>query len=294
MTWSRFLLALMAAVCTAQAFAAPATVATLDEIRKQTHYSMELTGWIDVDEAGAVSAHGLDQDVAKLPPAVVTLVAQAAAGWRFASNTVGASPATRRSPIRLRVEARRGSDGYITDQRIAGARFGEVPPEERVTFAKKPRGSTTYNDDAYRARASGDVYLVVRVGRDGKPMQVVAQQVNLTVVDTEAGMEKWRRILGDLGVRIAQRWRFTPPSVGPHASRPDWTIQIPVRFHLGDKAPPQLGQWDLFIPGPKHEIPWDTGNDVGIVSGGAGMPDEVDEVGSSLRLLTPLNRAPPS
>ena len=86
MAWSRFLLALMAAVCTAQAFAAPATVATLDEIRKQTHYGMELTGWIDVDEAGAVSAHGLDQDVAKLPPAVVTLVAQAASGWRFAST----------------------------------------------------------------------------------------------------------------------------------------------------------------------------------------------------------------
>ena len=50
MTWLKSALALMLAFI---GFAASA--ANLDEIRKQTHYRMDLTGWLDIDGAGVVT-----------------------------------------------------------------------------------------------------------------------------------------------------------------------------------------------------------------------------------------------
>ena len=281
MTWLKSALALMLGFI---GFAASA--ANLDEIRKQTRYSMDLTGWLDIDGAGMVTAHGLDQDVAKLPPSVVSRVAQAASGWRFATPTPGVAPAATRAPMRLRMEARRNAEGYIADLRIAGAGFGQVPPVERVTFAKAP---STRAIDGYRGGVSGNVHLVVRVGRDGKPMQVVAEQVNLTVVDSERGMARWRGVLANFGIRLARQWRFIRPTAGRFASRSDWTVRIPVRFFSEGRMPPELGQWDFYIPGPRQEIPWDTGNGDGVDVDRPAMANDIELLGSGLRLLTSLD-----
>jgi len=288
MTWLKFGSTLALVLSFSSAFAAPATVATLDEIRKQTHYTMGLTGWIDIDASGAVTAHRLDQHVATLPSSVVTAISRAVAGWRFAPHASGTAM---RAPMKLRLEAQRTSGGGISEPRIDAAQFGEVPPEERVTFAKQPGKRARYSSEMYYGGVSGGVHLAVRVGRDGKPMQVVAEQVNLTVVDSEAGMERWRRELGELGVRTAQRWRFIPPSSGPSASKSDWTMRVPVHFLAGGQQASGYGQWQLYIPGPKHEIPWDEASDPGIV-GDSASEDEVG--GSALRLLTPLDPAPAS
>ncbi|MUV15497.1 hypothetical protein [Noviluteimonas gilva] len=281
MTWLKLALALMLAFCVT-----PASAIDHEEIRKQAHYRMDLTGWIEVDQAGAVTAHGLDQDVAKLPPSVVTRVAQAASGWRFASRTSDEMPVAARVPMNLHIEARRAPDGHVSDLRIAGAQFGEAPREERVTYAKRPGTLHMNSIKAFRGGAGGTVHLVLRVGRDGKPMQVVAEQVNLTVFDSEPAMKRWRGELGERGVRVAQHWRFTPPTVGPSASNADWTVKIPARFLSPRERAPALGEWEIYVPGPKHEIPWDTGSEV-VTEGG------VDLVRSSLRLLTPLDMQAP-
>lgn len=288
MTWLKLALALTLAFCVA-----PASAVDRDKIRKQAHYGMDLTGWIEVDQAGAVTAHGLDQDVAKLPPSVVTRIAQAAPGWRFAPRTSGEMEATKRVPMNLHVKARRASDGYISDLRIAGAQFGEIPAEERVTFAKRPGKFFMNSIEAHRGGAGGMVHVVLRVGRDGKPMQVATEQVNLTVFDSEPAMKRWRGELAERGVRVAQHWRFTLPTAGASASKPDWTLRIPVRFLSAGQEAPRLGEWDIYIPGPRHEIPWKVDSDVEIVGAHAVLPGEGD-LGSVLRLLTPLDAQAPS
>jgi len=266
-------------------------------VRKHAEASMVVTGSIVVGPDGTVRTCTLDQPD-KLPAPVADLVRNNAAAWRFEPVVRDGAPITARAPMNVRVVATPEGDGKTFALRIAGATFGDGPSEEQPHY--KRRTAPSYPQDAVQARVAGTVYLLVRVGRDGTVEDAAAEQVNLTVVDNERGMRRWRKVLADASLKAARDWTFEPPVAGPHKDDGEWIVRVPVAFHLREWGRPDrsggYGVWEGYIPGPKETISWmqdyrlrhadsrDAGSD-------ALADDSLHLVGSGLRLTTPLDRS---
>ena len=265
-------------------------------VRKQAEASMVVTGQIEVGPDGAVRSCTIDKQD-ELPAPVADLVRHSAAAWRFEPVVRDGTPIAARAPMNVRVVATPEADGKTFSLRIAGATFGNGPADEQPHY--KHREPPFYPKEAVQARVAGTVYLIVRVGRDGKVADVAPEQVNLTVVDNERGMRRWRKVLADASIQAARDWTFEPPAAGPHKDDGEWVVRVPVAFHLHEWGKPErsgYGTWEGYIPGPRETIPWleayrlrhaaarDAGSD-------AIADDALHLVGSGLHLTTPLDRS---
>ncbi|MFC3552288.1 hypothetical protein ACFOLC_14885 [Lysobacter cavernae] len=249
---------------------------------KLVEISLLVKGSVEIEADGSVIASRLDEKE-KLPAGVVKLVDQAIAGWKFEPVQVEGRAVKVRAPMSLRVVAKEIGDEFTV--RISGVDFGTDRPEEFVT-AKGRLARPPYPAEAVWKGVGGTVYLVMQIGRDGKPMQIVAEQVNLTSVDNKRNMEKWRALLAEASTEIARRWRFNPPTKGSLVDAPYWTARVPVDFVRPNQPEPKYGQWYAYIPGPRQEIPWLPAEDRStsadtLVAGG------VYPLGTGPRLLTP-------
>lgn len=272
------------------AFAAGAFAAGKDEVRKQAESSMLVTGTVDIDAEGHVERHALDKREA-LPPAVVELIDRHAPGWRFEPVLVDGRPVKARAKMSLRLVASRLADDAF-QLRIQSGVFGDdgtAAREQRVTSGKmRP---PEYPPDAYRVGVQGTVYLVLRIGRDGKVEDAVAEQVNLTVVGTEEQMRSGREALAGAAMKAARRWQFVPPTAGSEVDAEFWSVRVPVEFALTDRVGSKqgkYGQWDAYIPGPRQTAPWILEELNASDSPDSYAANGVHTVGEGLRLLTPL------
>ena len=253
-------------------------------VRKQIESSLLVTGSIDIETDGHVSAHRLDHSD-KLPKGVVALVGKWAPDWKFEPILVNGQPAKARASMRLRIVAKKlDHDRYSVA--IRSASFGDSRLGETVTG--KEMAPPAFPESAARSGVSGTVYLVLRVGRSGLVEEAVTEQVNLRVVADEGAMERWRRTLARAALGTAKRWVFNPPAAGDEANAEFWSVRVPVDFVLGKRDGPAYGTWEAYVPGPRQAAPWvardelaSSGPDT-LASGG------VYQVGQGLRLLTPL------
>ncbi|SFS18789.1 hypothetical protein SAMN05216570_3816 [Dyella sp. OK004] len=269
----------------------------ISEARKRAEASMLVTGWVVVGTDGRVQSHVLDK-VEKVPPEVVDLIRRASATWRFEPVMVDGKPVVAKAKMSLRVVAKKedgSSNKFVV--RVAGATFGESEDgDDSVRF--KDRSAPKYPEPALRARVSGTVYLLVRVDRSGKTADVAAEQVNLDVVDTDKGMQTWRRVLAEASIKAARQWTYDVPTSGPHANDDYWMVRIPINFNMVQAGISEnyfYGRWQAYVPGPKEPIPWQSkypiasddkdGSTDALADGGIHM------VGSGLRLVTPLDHS---
>ncbi|MFC3815034.1 hypothetical protein [Lysobacter sp. GCM10012299] len=266
-------------------WALSATASSRDEVRKQAEISMLVAGSINIEADGSVSAHRLDQK-GELPDGVVRLIDAAIVGWRFEPIVENGRTVAARAPMSLRLVARGvGADDYAV--RIASARFGEEREGEFVTTNGK-LAAPKYPEEAVRYGVGGTVYLVLQIGRNGKPIQVIAEQVNLTAVDDERGMRRWREMLGRTAVQTARRWQFDLPTSGPEVDAPYWSLRVPVDFVPPDQEGPKHGEWRAYIPGSKEQIPWKLRTDDNAIGADAFVTNGIYPIGKGPRLLTPL------
>lgn len=277
---------LLASLCL---LALPAQAQTSREMRKQIEASMLVVGTVDIDRDGAITAHALD-NADKLPASVVGLVDKAITQVRFEPILVDGTPVLARAKMNLRIVARRMGEGS-TQLSIASAQFGEM--DKTATDQPKSRGMhpPRYPAEMIRAGGQGSVYLVIQIGRDGKVMDAVAEQINLTVVASARDMERVRRSLGDAALDAARRWVFDPPTSGELVDAPYWSLRVPVEYTVqGSRTERETpyGTWHGYLPGPRQRVPWITDQDA------IGSPDAVAGNGeayplrSRFRLLTPL------
>ena len=230
---------------------------TASAVRKKAESSLLLNGHIVVAPDGSVQSFDLDpqpqaQDV------VVDLVKRNSAKWRFEPVLDNGVPVTAKAPMHLRVVASPAGDGDSYQLRIASATFGERTYDQGVTY-KEHGAVPRYPEEAIRARASGTVFLLLHIKRDGSVGDAAAEQVNLEQVGPEPAMRKMRQVLADSSIRVARQWTFNPPAAGPFKNADSWIIRVPVNYHLNDmngkSLVPQDG-WQTYIPGPKEPIPW--------------------------------------
>lgn len=285
-SWSALALLLLAA-------SAFATGTGPGAVRKQAESSMLVTGKIDIEADGAVSALTIDQED-RLPAGVVTFVRNTAMQWKFEPALREGKAVPARSPMTLRIVAKRlQDDAYRVE--IRHASFTTYDPSDEHAVTSLQMAPPPYPEAAYRAGVSGSVYLVLKVARDGTVADAAVEQVNLRIVASEGEMKKLRALLGNSALAAARKWTFRPPSEGKDVAAPFWSVRVPVNYSLGGQPnegmPEGYGRWISYIPGPRERAPWVTGEDAvgfspdALPANGVYMVDN-----SGPRLLTPLQQ----
>ncbi|GAB3745712.1 energy transducer TonB [Lysobacter olei] len=257
-------------------------------VRKQAVASMVVTGEVRIDERGQVVSHQVDE-ADKVPSGVVGLLAKAVPQWRFEPVVVDGQPRQARSKMRVRVVARQLENG---DYAIAfqDADFPGGSPQPGTVPSAKKMVQPRYPAGALRNGASAAVFVVLKVGPDGRVEDAVAEQVNLPLVAHERVMEDYRKMFGDAGVRAALASTFNPPTAGEGVGK-SITVRVPYVFQVNGGKPVDVpyGQWASYVPGPFRPAPWRVGElgsspDLMATNGG---PEPMSGA-PGLRLLTPL------
>lgn len=275
---------LMGLLCVA--WSAAALAAGPSKVRERVQASMLLTGTIVVAPDGTVSSYVIDQ-AGKLPSPVTGLIANNIPRWTFKPTVLDGRPVAAESPMSFRVVAKPLGDDKFSIA-ISGAQFGKGAPGESITY--KRRIAPTYPRAALYGHASGTVYLILRVGRQGQVEDVVPEQVNMTMLASDAELERWRKVLAQSAMQAARRWTFNPPTSGKQVDAKYWVARVPVNFSLR----PQLnsdryGTWQAYIPGPHQPVPWFDDTSVASASADAVPDGDLLQVDQGLRLTSPLN-----
>lgn len=258
--------------------------ANITEVRESIEASMLVAGTIEVDPQGQVAGFEIDRRD-EIQAHALELVDKVVPGWRFEPTMVDGEPAWVRTPMRLRLVARKvpGSEGAV-ELRIASASFG-AHSELNGGRLSPP----SYPMDAIKRGASGSVYLVLQVDREGRVQDVVSEQVNLRYVASEREMERLRRMFALAAERAAKRWRLVTPDDLP-PDEPFWSARIPVDFAISHHGTAPYGAWSSYVPGPRQQAAWLEEEAPG---GDAYLAGGVYPVGiaSGLKLITPLGGA---
>lgn len=271
----------------ALALAIPAMAAGPGAVRKTIESSMLLTGTIVVGSEGQVTEYAIDQPE-KVAKGVLDFVRGNVTGWTFEPTLLDGKPVSVRNKMSLRIVANKQENGDIA-VRLGGVNFLPLKVEEGAQVSSVRKSPPKYPIGAARAGATGTVYLIVKVGRDGKVEDVIAEQVNLEFVATENIMEQARKLFADASIQAARQWKYIPPVKGEDVDAPYWSVRVPVQYLMGGSKKPQYGQWESYVPGPRQRIPWEGLRDLPsfspdtMVAGG-----DVYQTGKGLRLLTPL------
>lgn len=227
-------------------------------VKKQAESSLQVSGTITVAPDGSVLSHTLDPK-APLGAELAGFVDRSVAAWRFKPVLVDGKPVTAKVPMHLRLVATQVGEGKV-NVAIASTWFGNI---DDVPATDHPRGirrtPPRYPTDALAMGGKGVVYLIVQVGRDGKVLNVDAEQVNLRVAGTEGQMAQLRKAFTDASTRAARGWQFAAPTTGEAAGKESWLVRVPVEFVLSGPGgrPPKDGEWDTYIPGPRnYGMPW--------------------------------------
>jgi len=256
------------------------------EVRKQTEMSMVLTGKVSIADDGQVRSLQIDREN-EVPALVAGVVRGSMSKWRFDPLKPGQTDAGT-TTMSVRVVAspapEQGADKFAL--RIVSASFGETPEDEMPKRISQQL--PVFPMEAAFARAPATVYLVARIGRNGKVEEIFAEQVNLKAVGNERQMNQFRKLFADSSLAAAKRWRFAPPTRGPEVDSDHWSIRVPVDFVFNAKQTP-YGHWEAYIPGPRQSAPWraSEGEDTAGVDAVSGTKMRM-AVDRGPRLLTPL------
>ncbi|HET7267743.1 MAG TPA: energy transducer TonB [Oleiagrimonas sp.] len=214
--------------------------------------SMVVTGTIVINPDGSVADYTLDQKD-KLPPGVLKQMAKALPHWVFRPVLRDGKAVLAKSHMSVRLVANPVGHGNYTIT-INGAHFGKGKPGETIT--KKHISAPRYPRQLVLRRVSGTVYVTMQVGRDGHVERVKIRQVDLRTKGRPEPMKRWRQALANACARAAKDWTFSPPVKGPHRDDAHWVVMMPVNFRTSDRKRAAYGQWQAYIPGPTHYIPW--------------------------------------
>lgn len=222
-------------------------------VRKQVESSLLVTGTIDIQADGSVVGHALDKPET-IADAIAGIIARAVPLWRFEPIELDPGVTRARATMSIRLVARKIEDGNLSVE-ISAVRFIGRPRPGEVPVGVK-RQHPAYPKLAMRHGVGGTVYTVMKVGRDGRVEDAVAEQVNLRIVTSEKDMEGWRDLLAEAALRAARQWTFSPPTEGDEAGKPYWLVRVPMEFVAWKQKSTEEGQWHAYVPGPPRETPW--------------------------------------
>ncbi len=248
-----------------------------NQMREQVVGAMVLTGTLVVAGDGAVTAHAIDRAV-EVPPEVLRHVGRYIPHWRIkgADGTSGEM----RFSVRV-VALPQGGGRYALS--LAGASIRLARDRDREPTAEGRLKRPEYPRSHVAKGISGEVVMIVKLGRDGRVEDLVAEQVNLDVVGPADEVAQVRADFAAHTAAAARRWKFRMPIAGPLADEPYLSVRVPVTYDTRPR--PGYGQWMYYVPGPRRPMPWTQTDGVAL---GADEFDSMELVGAGPRLETPL------
>lgn len=256
-------------------------------VRKTIESSMLLTGTIVVGPDGQVTEYAIDQPE-KVAKGVLDFVGNNVRHWEFEPTLLDGKPVSVRNKMNVRVVANKQENGDFSI-RIGGASFLPIKEEEGTYVASAKMTPPRYPRGAALAGATGSVYVVLKVGRDGAVQDVVVEQVNLEFVASEHVMEQARKVFADASVSAAKYWKFAPPVKGEYVDDPYWTVRVPIDYLMHGPRTHKYGEWKSYVPGPRQQVPWRELRDLPRFSPDTMVAGRgVYQAGTGVRLLTPL------
>jgi TonB family protein len=256
----------------------------------QGEASMTVTGTVEIDAAGAVTAYTVDHR-RSLDRTVVALLDRAVPTWRFEPLPTDAKVHPASTPMSVFIVATQVSkDKYA--MRIKSAHFSDPAAEPGEQIRAVAMAPPKYPKAAEKLGVEGTVYLALRIDRAGHVTDVMAEQANVSAMKSEEAARRARKILVDASIDAAKSWTFLPPTSGSLADAPFWTVRVPIAYQFADASGPVYGQWLAYVSGPHQPIPWPHGEESeaessspeGLVAG------TVDPVGAGPHLLTLLGQ----
>lgn len=225
-------------------------------VRKQAESSLRVTGFVVIGTDGTVQGHELDPK-APLTPTLVEFIGRSLDRWRFEPVKVNGEVVRARVPMSLRLVAKRSEDDKYNIS-IASTHFGSRTSFQATDWPQRlGMKPPQYPMGAMQVGGKGTAYLILQIGRDGKVMNVDAEQVNLRVAGSTNQMDQLRKQFAQAAIRAARDWTFTPPTTGKEADKDNWLVRVPVDFRFDDEKRVQPGEWETYIPGPRNmNMPW--------------------------------------
>ena len=267
-----------------------ATVADGRLIEK-AEMSMLVSGVIDMRADGSVEHYSLDHPE-KLSPAVTQMIGTEVLQWRFEPVLVDGKPVAAHTNMSLRIVAK-PVDEQNFNVRIQSASFYGGSGDKRGLVSVQKKTSLMPMIDAMASTGvdAADLYLALKIGKDGKVMDAIVEQVNLYALGSESQMAIARRILGKSAVYTVRQWMFAVPAREPPEGTAYWSGTLPISFQLGDGSSPDLQEdeeWRMYIPGPCTPIPWRMHGGDGRCASDAAPEGVLSLDNSGPKLLTPL------
>jgi len=177
--------------------------------------------------------------------------------WEFEPPTLDGQPVALHNRMSLHLKAVPHADGGMRLQ-LHGTSFlpTQVPADYDLTpdrLALPAYPSVPWSPVTYQVGAT--VYVVLKVGRDGKVLDLLDEQVNLHFVPEPGTAAMWRKHFARGTLRTARGWTFHPPTKGEAAAESHWSVRVPVQYTAVDEEV-RYGQWHAYVPGPRRAVPW--------------------------------------
>ncbi len=255
---------------------------------KEVESSLLVTGTIDVTPAGDVATYALKES-GKLPTGIVDMVASVAPHWKFEPIALQ-DKAISRSEMSLLFIAKKQENGKFS-LTLRSAYFMAPAPtakEERLSIDKTNFKPPVYPLSLQNDGVTADVYVAVKVGRDGRLIDADVMQIDLRKVGSQPQLRRWRNAFERSALAAASLWTFLVPAAGADKDKPYWVGTVPLSYTF-DAEPPAYGTWRTYVPGPYTAIPWMNEQSVADRDPGAMSPNTFHAEGESRRLLTPLD-----
>ena len=219
------------------------------EVRKQIESSLLVKGTIDIRADGTVATYALDKRQ-PVPESIVTMIDGAVPKWRFEPLELRGNGTVARAEMSMRVVARKLDDDNFAVE-IRGAQFHQ--PGQARELAPNQLRAPRYPDYAVNSGVGGTVYLVLKIGRDGRVQDAVAEQVNLRVISSERDMAAWRDLFAKASLKAAKAWTFNSPPPELSAEQDHWSVRVPVDFVIPGQKNGSEGRWEAYGPGPRQK-----------------------------------------
>jgi hypothetical protein len=260
--------------------------------RERPWSGMLVTGTVDINPDGKVRDYAMDHPE-KIPSVVLDVIKQTVAGWRFQVQVPGHVIAHARMNLRI-VAKPLGSTSFSIE--VEGVDFGRDREDSGEQITERDTPVPNFPREAAQAGGAATVYILMRVGRDGRVLNVGAEEVNFTV-DLPSAERKW---IADAFVKSCEvtmrHWTFNVPTKGDRASDPYWLVRVPAHFDRAstDQSPntPGYGSWEPYLPGPRLQIPWvrDLTDPTMLATAPDSMPDHgATMLDGTLKLSTPYD-----
>ena len=238
---------------------------------------MVLTGTLVVSDDGTITAYAIDR-AAEVPAEVLRHIGRSIPDWRVK----GADGMPEKVGFSVRVVALpHGSGRHVLSLAGASIRTARDRDQEPTVAGRLKRPE--YPRSHVAKGISGEVVMIVKLGRDGGVEDLVAEQVNLDVVGPADEVAQIRADFSAHTAAAARRWKFRMPVKGPLADEPYLSVRVPVTYDT--KPRPGYGQWMYYVPGPRRPMPWTTMDGLAL---GAHESNSLELVGLGPWLETPM------